>query len=119
VPTRIGARALTSPCEPNLLGSSLAHAATYHVAISGNDAQPGSHTHPLRSRGACQGVDFVNAGAAQADNASRIQPYFKNPTYWQYVGRPVMLLGASKTDHIFLLDDAVEGTLSQFLTHPN
>ncbi|MCP4261161.1 MAG: hypothetical protein GY774_27190 [Planctomycetes bacterium] len=35
----------------------------------------------------------------------RIQPYMKNPRYWQYNSKPVMLLGGSKTDHIFLLDD--------------
>ena len=34
-----------------------------------------------------------------------IRPYAKNPRYWQYNGKPVMLLGGSKTDHIFLLDD--------------
>jgi hypothetical protein len=36
---------------------------------------------------------------------SSIRPYAKNPRYWQYNGKPVMLLGGSKTDHIFLLDD--------------
>jgi len=40
-----------------------------------------------------------------AENANRIQPYTKNPRYWQYKGEPVMLLGGSKTDHLFLLDD--------------
>ena len=34
----------------------------------------------------------------------RIQPYSKNPRYWQYKGKPVMLLGGSETDHIFLLE---------------
>lgn len=34
-----------------------------------------------------------------------IRPWSENPRYWQYKGRPVMLLGGSKTDHIFLLDD--------------
>ncbi|MPY90061.1 MAG: hypothetical protein GEU99_19330 [Luteitalea sp.] len=47
-------------------------------------------------------------GAAHADNADRIQPYSENPTYWQYKGKPVMLLGGSKTDHVFLLDDLEE-----------
>ncbi len=42
---------------------------------------------------------------ADDTNADRIQPYAANPRYWQYNGRPVMLLGGSKTDHIFLLDD--------------
>jgi hypothetical protein len=47
-------------------------------------------------------------GGGRADNADRIQPYARTPTYWQYQGRPVMLLGGSKTDHIFLLDDLRE-----------
>lgn len=38
-------------------------------------------------------------------NADCIQPYAKNARYWQYKGQPVMLLGGSRTDHIFLLDD--------------
>ncbi|MDA0745830.1 MAG: DUF6298 domain-containing protein [bacterium] len=41
-------------------------------------------------------------------NEDRIQPDAKNPRYWQYKGKPVMLLGGSKTDHIFLLDDLKE-----------
>ena len=43
--------------------------------------------------------------AADDKNADRIKPYAENPRYWQYKGKPVMLLGGSKTDHIFLLDD--------------
>jgi hypothetical protein len=43
--------------------------------------------------------------AADHKNADRIKPYVENPRYWQYEGKPVMLLGGSKTDHIFLLDD--------------
>ncbi|NQV35865.1 MAG: hypothetical protein HQ515_24450, partial [Phycisphaeraceae bacterium] len=38
-------------------------------------------------------------------NEVRIQPYSHNPQYWQYKGEPVMLLGGSKTDHLFLLED--------------
>jgi len=41
-------------------------------------------------------------------NADCIKPYEKNPRYWQYKGKPVLLLGGSKTDHIFLLDDLKE-----------
>ena len=40
-----------------------------------------------------------------ARNADCIKPYKKNLGYWQYKGKPVLLLGGSKTDHIFLLDD--------------
>jgi hypothetical protein len=48
------------------------------------------------------------APAIAADQPDRIQPWPKNPRYWQYKGRPEMLLGGSKTDHIFLLDDLKE-----------
>ena len=41
-------------------------------------------------------------------NEDRIQPYSGNPRYWQYRGRPVMLLGGSQTDHIFLLEGLEE-----------
>ena len=37
-------------------------------------------------------------------NEDRIQPYSHDPRYWQYQGRPVLLLGGSATDHIFLLE---------------
>ncbi len=45
----------------------------------------------------------VNSGKMHLD--SRIQPYKSDPRYWQYRGKPVLLLGGSETDHIFLLDD--------------
>jgi hypothetical protein len=41
-------------------------------------------------------------------NEDRIRPYAKNLRYWQYKGEPVMLLGGSKTDHIFLIDNLKE-----------
>jgi hypothetical protein len=31
----------------------------------------------------------------------RIQPYDQNPSYWQYKGRPVLLLGGSVEDNLF------------------
>ncbi|MEX0887500.1 MAG: hypothetical protein WD009_13790 [Phycisphaeraceae bacterium] len=36
-------------------------------------------------------------------NADRIQPYEHNPAYWQYKGRPVLLLGGSVEDNPFQL----------------
>ncbi len=36
-----------------------------------------------------------------ADQADRIQPYPKNPYFWQYKGRPVLLLGGSDDDNLF------------------
>jgi len=50
-------------------------------------------------------VSCAGLSLAGGKNAGRIKPYEKNPRYWQYQGEPVMLLGGSKTDHIFLLDD--------------
>ncbi len=40
--------------------------------------------------------------------AGPIRPYSGNRAYWEYRGHPVLLLGGSKTDHIFLLDDLEE-----------
>ncbi len=50
---------------------------------------------------------FMSNGAkAQVNrNENSIKPYKADPRYWQYKGQPVMLLGGSETDHIFLLDD--------------
>jgi hypothetical protein len=47
----------------------------------------------------------TNAKVQENRNKNSIKPYKINPRYWQYKGQPVMLLGGSKTDHIFLLDD--------------
>lgn len=47
----------------------------------------------------------ATSSAADDKNADRIKPYAKNPRYWQYKSKAVMLLGGRKTDHIFLLDD--------------
>ncbi|MCK4293613.1 MAG: hypothetical protein KAY65_10485, partial [Planctomycetes bacterium] len=38
----------------------------------------------------------------------RIQPYKKNPCYWQYKGKPVLLLGGSKDDNLFQIPDMKE-----------
>jgi hypothetical protein len=46
--------------------------------------------------------------AAPADEANRIRPWTKNPRYWQYHGRPVLLLGGSKDDNLFQIPDLRE-----------
>ena len=38
----------------------------------------------------------------------RIQPYSRNRFYWQYKGRPVVLLGGSREDNLFQIPDIVE-----------
>lgn len=40
-----------------------------------------------------------------ADDANRIQPWSKNPRYWQYKGQPLLLLGGSKDDNLFQIPD--------------
>jgi hypothetical protein len=39
--------------------------------------------------------------APWAKNADRIQPYKQNSYYWQYKGKPVLLLGGSDQDNLF------------------
>jgi len=48
------------------------------------------------------------SAAANIDNADRIKPYTKHPCYWQYKGRPVLLLGGSKDDNLFQIPDLEE-----------
>jgi hypothetical protein len=39
--------------------------------------------------------------AAHAANADRIQPYATNPYFWQYQGKPLLLLGGTWQDNLF------------------
>ena len=41
-------------------------------------------------------------------NKERIRPYAENPMYWQYKGKPVLLLGGSKDDNLFQIPDLKE-----------
>jgi len=51
-------------------------------------------------------MTVTSAGAARlSQQMAHVTPYAANPRYWSYGGHPVLLLGGSKTDHIFLLDD--------------
>jgi hypothetical protein len=38
-------------------------------------------------------------------NADRTQPYAQNPFYWQYKGKPILLLGGSVEDNLFQIPD--------------
>ncbi|MCL4218997.1 MAG: hypothetical protein KJ052_18605, partial [Candidatus Hydrogenedentes bacterium] len=51
---------------------------------------------------------FSVLAASCLASAQGIMPWPENPQYWAYKGEPVLLLGGSKTDHIFLLDDLRE-----------
>ncbi len=44
----------------------------------------------------------------QTTNKDRIRPYSENPMYWQYKGKPVLLLGGSKDDNLFQIPDLKE-----------
>ncbi|MFC1573718.1 hypothetical protein ACFL30_00880 [Candidatus Latescibacterota bacterium] len=41
-------------------------------------------------------------------NANRIKPYSENPRYWQYKGKPVLLIGGTKDDSLFQIPDLEE-----------
>ena len=44
------------------------------------------------------------AGAAEAGGgagAAQIKPYSRNPSYWEYHGKPLLLIGGSDRDNIF------------------
>ncbi len=47
------------------------------------------------------GVGIAVQGAIMVSDNGRIRPYAENPFYWQYQGKPVMLLGGSREDNLF------------------
>jgi hypothetical protein len=50
----------------------------------------------------CAAVTVTSPVAGAAPSvADGLQPYAKNPRYWQYKGQPVLLLGGSKDDNLF------------------
>lgn len=49
-----------------------------------------------------------SAATPPADEPNRIQPWAKNPRYWQFKGQPVLLLGGSKDDNLFQIPDLRE-----------
>ncbi len=62
------------------------------------------------------GLPAIEAGPAQGggqaklvgSRADRIRPYAANPRYWQFKGKPVLLLGGSKDDNLFQIPDLRE-----------
>lgn len=42
---------------------------------------------------------------AQSFNQRRIQPYSQNQSFWQYDGRPVLLIGGSSEDNLFQIEN--------------
>ena len=51
---------------------------------------------------------FAGSAVSTAEDADRIQPWSENPRYWQYKGKPVLLLGGSKDDNLFQIPDLQE-----------
>jgi hypothetical protein len=48
-------------------------------------------------------VDSCSSSKTVADN--QIKPWTENPRYWQYKGKPVLLLGATLNDNLFQNDN--------------
>jgi len=57
-------------------------------------------------------LPLVGNGAGKVSkkdrNIDRIKPFSGNPYYWQYKGKPVLLLGGSKDDNLFQIPDLKE-----------
>lgn len=53
-------------------------------------------------------VILSSAQLPAEDSAQAIKPFADDPRYWQFHGKPVMLLGGSVTDHLFLIDGLKE-----------
>lgn len=47
---------------------------------------------------------IISMNMLSADPGDYIQPWRENPRYWQYEGKPVLLLGGSATDTLFLYE---------------
>jgi hypothetical protein len=64
---------------------------------------------PVNSTAAGLALSLVlQISAAESPDTDRIQPWTKNPRYWQYRGQPVLLLGGSKDDNLFQIPDLKE-----------
>jgi len=64
---------------------------------------------PVNSTTAGLALSLVlQISAAESPDTDRIQPWTKNPRYWQYRGQPVLLLGGSKDDNLFQIPDLKE-----------
>jgi hypothetical protein len=63
----------------------------------------------LRDSGYGAGGHPRNVERERTDrSSSRIQPYVNHPAYWQYRGRPVLLIGGSSNDNLFQTPNVVE-----------
>ena len=53
----------------------------------------------------CMAIGMSVATVASGVSGDRIDIYSANPAYWQYGGRPVVLIGGSKDDNLFQIPD--------------
>jgi hypothetical protein len=54
------------------------------------------------------------ASKKKVDDISVIRPFSENLFYWEYNGKPVLLLGGSVDDNLFQIDNFRTPYLSQF-----
>jgi len=62
----------------------------------------------FRSVGLWMVIPLGIAAATLAASGDRIDIYPANPAYWQYGGKPVVLIGGSKDDNLFQIPDLKE-----------
>lgn len=63
-----------------------------------------AHSLNIKSIVLLSSVLIVSACHTSNDNIStsgRVQPYSGNPAFWQYLKKPVLLLGGSSDDNLF------------------
>ena len=51
---------------------------------------------------------IVSCGSCSSGSKGVIKPYSENPRYWEYKGEPVLLLGGSKDDNLFQIENLEE-----------
>lgn len=56
----------------------------------------------------CTSAVLCSALANVSEDANRIQPWPQNPYYWQYQGKPILLLGGSREDNLFNHPEGLE-----------
>ena len=53
-------------------------------------------------------VQPADTSASRPADGGRIRPWPENPFYWEYRGKPVLLLGGSVEDNLFQIDELRE-----------
>jgi len=73
------------------------------VNLGSEEMIRGNHFCSLLRLGALflPAILLIAGASAMAAEDGRIHPYAENPRYWQYKGRPVLLLGGTDDDNLF------------------